>query len=503
MTVTKRIDKGSPLTWAELDANFDHFTDITKPKAGANKTVALVQGSKNLVQAFEELDAFNYEGKYSGTITVPTGYIFDASDSMILYGRRDCGWLKIISDQFPTMHTISAAPPAGNIFGYFSAFFGAVQSTIHTFAVSIDCSSASTSFYPIYFSLSDFTFIGNPFTNTNMVVRSPSPKTYGAYIQDCSILLIFFDGDRADIASNSIGNAVLRCDSTGPQGFRVIGNQTAGSISLTVGDNSNIVAHFNTSYLYLAFEAGVIHASVNIGGKVQAAPVSYLTPSYLKAMGSGRVFNINAETDFTCTSSGLYWRPSSTGERLFGIASSYVSGNYNSINALTLELDTTDAVPDHIFSSFLYVRNATVNAVRHASWDNASLGVVDILPNFVTADGSSYNDPSFKAWKPITLLNSWVNIGGSAQQAQYRIVGDMVDIRFAIQNGVDHELFSLPTNMIPPQNVGFACQLHDNTGAPDFGHINISNTGSVVLEHPGSLSNHKVWATFSYSVSPS
>jgi hypothetical protein len=40
--------------------------------------------------------------------------------------------------------------------------------------------------------------------------------------------------------------------------------------------------------------------------------------------------------------------------------------------------------------------------------------------------------------------------------------------------------------------------VHDNTNAPDYCHIRVEQDGDVMLEHPVSLNNHKVWAKFSF-----
>lgn len=102
------------------------------------------------------------------------------------------------------------------------------------------------------------------------------------------------------------------------------------------------------------------------------------------------------------------------------------------------------------------------------------------------------------AWTAATLLNSWANIGGTEQTAQYRKVGSRVDVRMAVQNGTTSPIFTLPTGYRPALVQSFVCQVHDNTNAPDYGHIRVEADGDVMLEHPGSLNNHKVWATFSF-----
>lgn len=104
-------------------------------------------------------------------------------------------------------------------------------------------------------------------------------------------------------------------------------------------------------------------------------------------------------------------------------------------------------------------------------------------------------------WVAPTLLNSWADIGGTAQPAQYRRRGDKVYVRMAVENGTAAPIFTLPAGLRPPYDISFPGQVHDNTSAPDFGHIRVLQNGSVELEHPGSLSSHKLWASFSFDVS--
>jgi hypothetical protein len=102
------------------------------------------------------------------------------------------------------------------------------------------------------------------------------------------------------------------------------------------------------------------------------------------------------------------------------------------------------------------------------------------------------------AWTAPTLLNSWANIGGTEQVAQFRKVCSRVDVRMAVQNGNASPIFTLPTGYRPSLVQSFVGQVHDNTNAPDYCHIRVEQDGDVMLEHPVSLNNHKVWAKFSF-----
>lgn len=63
-------------------------------------------------------------------------------------------------------------------------------------------------------------------------------------------------------------------------------------------------------------------------------------------------------------------------------------------------------------------------------------------------------------WSAPTLLNSWVDFGGTEQVAQFRKVGDMVQIRGVIKSGTVgfSNAFVLPAGLWPPANLPFAIQ---------------------------------------------
>jgi hypothetical protein len=83
-------------------------------------------------------------------------------------------------------------------------------------------------------------------------------------------------------------------------------------------------------------------------------------------------------------------------------------------------------------------------------------------------------DPT--AWAAPVLLNGWVNIGGAFQVAQYRRVGDMVELRGVIAAGViGLACFQLPVGFRPPANVNFACE-----SAAAHGAFAVTALGNVV-----------------------
>lgn len=103
-------------------------------------------------------------------------------------------------------------------------------------------------------------------------------------------------------------------------------------------------------------------------------------------------------------------------------------------------------------------------------------------------------------WIAPTMVSSWANQAAPEQPIQYQKVGKRVYIRGAIQNGVAATIFTLPTGYRPQYRVCHFCCVHDNTNAPDFGHIEILTDGKVQVDHPGSLNNHKLWLNISFAL---
>jgi len=58
------------------------------------------------------------------------------------------------------------------------------------------------------------------------------------------------------------------------------------------------------------------------------------------------------------------------------------------------------------------------------------------------------------AWTAVSFSNSWVNYGSGFQEAEYRKVGDMVQLRGNIKGGtLDAAGFTLPVGFRPPATV--------------------------------------------------
>lgn len=71
--------------------------------------------------------------------------------------------------------------------------------------------------------------------------------------------------------------------------------------------------------------------------------------------------------------------------------------------------------------------------------------------------------------------NSWVNFGGAYQTAQYRKVGDRVELRGTVKNGTAlTTIFTLPSGFRPPASQIFPC-----VSSALFGAITITSAGAV------------------------
>lgn len=104
-------------------------------------------------------------------------------------------------------------------------------------------------------------------------------------------------------------------------------------------------------------------------------------------------------------------------------------------------------------------------------------------------------------WTAFTPINNWVhNPQLNSTPEQYRRQGDTVSVRFSVQGGTSFVIWTLPEGYRPKYVISKMCQIHDNTNAPDYGHLQIRINGDIYLEHPGTLNNHKAWADFSFSI---
>lgn len=236
-------------------------------------------------------------------------------------------------------------------------------------------------------------------------------------------------------------------------------------------------------------EGAYVRGTMNLGS---IAP----TADYFVSSTSGADVLITATGNTT-------WRPASTGSVIVkseGDGSSRAA--FHNISG-TLTVDNALATPNYLASATDGGEAWLKVSAIAGSYGTASATAPNSFVPYNSGGGGGTlvrvtGVPGYDRWTALTLLNSWVNIVG-AQAAQYRMIGDMVQVRMAIEDGTASTLFTLPAGFRPPATIGVPAQVHDNTDAPDFGHLRIEADGDVILEHPGVLANHQVWATFEFS----
>lgn len=219
-------------------------------------------------------------------------------------------------------------------------------------------------------------------------------------------------------------------------------------------------------------------------------------------VGATGVFGAATGAQVKIAADNITWKPALAGQSLaYSVNLSDVT-----IDCANLTIDTTTATPTNLVQGY---QSATVSLHVDGTVTGSYGAVANVPPNAVTpgtgADGGVLvrtNLAPENEWAALTLENAWVDIGAPAQVAQFRKVGDMVGVRFAVVDGTAPQMFTLPVGFRPPASIGISVNVHDNTNAPDFGHLRIAADGTATLEHPGSLSGHSVWGTFEFSVSP-
>jgi len=99
------------------------------------------------------------------------------------------------------------------------------------------------------------------------------------------------------------------------------------------------------------------------------------------------------------------------------------------------------------------------------------------------------------AWTAVTFQNGWVNMGAPYQDAQYRKVGDVVQLRGMMKSGtITTAAFSLPVGFRPPADL-----ILGTVSNAAVGGITITAAG-VVTPSPGS--NAWFAVTCQFSVTP-
>lgn len=105
---------------------------------------------------------------------------------------------------------------------------------------------------------------------------------------------------------------------------------------------------------------------------------------------------------------------------------------------------------------------------------------------------STYVAPT--PWTAVTFTGAWVNYGAPYQVAQYRKVGDEIQVRGLIKSGVSGTAaFTLPAGFRP-----LADYVLPSNAAGAYASLTVKADGTVT---PTMVSNASVNVTFSFSLS--
>jgi len=121
------------------------------------------------------------------------------------------------------------------------------------------------------------------------------------------------------------------------------------------------------------------------------------------------------------------------------------------------------------------VRPTTKTLISTTNW---GIPITDEVNRLTTLTGG--NVPT--AWTPLTLLNGWLNYGGSYDIAQYRKIGDIVQIRGVINSGtIGSPAFNLPSGFRPLKGLAITVAATGISYNPPIIAINPDPDGNAVI----------------------
>lgn len=89
------------------------------------------------------------------------------------------------------------------------------------------------------------------------------------------------------------------------------------------------------------------------------------------------------------------------------------------------------------------------------------------------------------AWTAVTFQNGWSNFGAGLQVAQYRKIGDVVEVRGVIGGGTSATVaFTLPVGFRPPATIAVPA-----AAAGNFAMVNVAAAGTVAVTSPSGTSS--------------
>jgi hypothetical protein len=138
--------------------------------------------------------------------------------------------------------------------------------------------------------------------------------------------------------------------------------------------------------------------------------------------------------------------------------------------------------------------NSRSSPYRATPWREGDLDANGTIPE-VDRDNTFSNEQSFtnpivldgEGWNTPTLLNGWVNYGGSFHEARYRkLPSGLVEVRGLIKDGTTTSLtvlFNLPAGYRPAAQLIFA-----TLNSSNLGRMDVTAGGDVVFVAPSSSS---------------
>lgn len=146
----------------------------------------------------------------------------------------------------------------------------------------------------------------------------------------------------------------------------------------------------------------------------------------------------------------------------------------------------------------LSITSGTVDTVIGGNYP-AFLCVEDVGPAIYNPAPTPPQTPG--AWTNLTLLNGWVNAGGIHPVAQYRLLGDKVELRGRILNGtMNAAMFNLPVGFRPATITTLGTPSADGSGW-HFGVIEVSQDGNTAAYLPAT-SQAVILNNLSFSTTP-
>ena len=310
----------------------------------------------------------------------------------------------------------------------------------------------------------------------------------------------------ARIYIGTFGNQGLYLDNT-------IGNQngfftttirrswiTNGILGVSVGDSINIEENTITS------NAGYIYTGINLTSLVGARQIVINSNNittlggaiYLSGVYGSTIENNQLEYILSTNYSG-----SQIGfVQLNNCLHSVIEKNTISPNAGSASIPVTNAISLTGTTKRTYIRNNELNVgyTNHIQSDNTT-DMTFIYPdnryNTVNPVFSLLGTDTRGIWLTPTLLNNWVNTGGSSGNVQYyKNIDGNVMLSGSLSAGTS-TMFTLPSAFCPASNVRFLT-VYDGSSTPVV--LQITNSGGgggvIAISSPGNVGVHLEGSTW-------